>query len=204
VRTLYSVEYPAEVAGGDDISHRWSEIIVAPDNRHIAWTTLLSNYSTIVLVGELQKEAAGYRIVYSRIVSTLDPFEKDPKHADGVMPKLLRGGEVKQFVHGGTAISEAGAIKHDTPDSVVQDLAGGGVEGITDTPSYTETTILSPDERLGITMTTRFSKRTDPAILALISPLSSQSEHGPEHVCLHLCCHVSEARSQRHHRPSFD
>jgi hypothetical protein len=165
---LYPVNYPAQVASGDHISRRWSEMIVAPDNRHIAWTTLLSNYSALVFVGELRKQGASYSIINPRIVSTLDPFGKDPAHPDGVLPQPLRGGEVKQFVHGGAAISLVGAVRRDTPDSVVQDLASGHVEAITDTPGYTETTIFSPDERLGITMTTRFSDHTDPAILGLM------------------------------------
>ena len=166
--SLYTVTYPAEVADGHHVSHRWSEIIVAPDNRHIAWTTLLANYSAVVFVGELEKEDARYRIINPRIVSTLDPFQKDPKHADGVIPGSIRGGEVKQFVHGGSAISMVGAITRDTPDSLVQHLASGKLEAITDTPGYTETTIFSPDERLGVTMTTRFSPQSDPAILGLM------------------------------------
>lgn len=165
---LYPVDYPPEVAGGAHIAHRWSEIIVAPDNRHIAWTTLLSNYSAIVFLGELQKAGASYKIVNPQIISTLDPFQKDPNHADGVLPQPVRGGEVKQFVHGGTAISLAGAVKRDLPASVVQHLASGQMEAITDTPGYTETTIFSPDERFGVTMTTRFSEPTDLAILGLI------------------------------------
>lgn len=165
--TLYPVEYPPEVESGNYIAHRWSEIIVAPDNRHVAWTTLLSNYSAIVFVGELQKTGTNYRIVNPRIISTLNPFRRDPDHPDGVLPQPSRGGEVKQFVHGGTAISLVGAGKRDTPDSVVQDLATGEKEIITDTPGYTETTIFSPDERLGLTMTTRFSEHTDLAILGL-------------------------------------
>jgi hypothetical protein len=166
--SLYPVEYPAEVAGGGKIAFRWSEMIVAPDNRHIAWTTLLANYSAMVFVGELQKTGATYKIVHPRIVSTLDPFHKDPAHADGVLPTPVRGGEVKQFVHGGTAISLVGANRRDTPDSVVQHLNTGRREAITDTPGYTETTIFSPDERLGMTMTTRFSEHTDPAVLGLL------------------------------------
>lgn len=165
---LYPVDYPPEVAGGEHVAHRWSEIIVAPDNRHIAWTTLLANYSALVFVGELQKDGARYRIVHPTIVSTLDPFEKDPNHPDGVLPQPVRGGEVKQFVHGGTAISLVGAVTRDLPDSVVQQLATGAKEAVTDTPGYTETTIFSPDERLGVTMTTRFSKPTDLAILGLM------------------------------------
>src|SRR3546814_20569348 len=76
--------------------------------------------------------------------------------------------EVQQFVHSGTALSVVGAVHRDVPDSVVQDLITGRVQAITDTPGYTETTIFSPDERLGITMTTRFSEKTDPAILGLL------------------------------------
>lgn len=165
--TLLPVKYPKEVAGGDHIGHRWSEMVIAPDNRHVSWTTLLSNFTSIVFTGELQKQGAGYVIENSQIVSTSDPFRPDPDHADGVIPQTLRGGEVKQFVHGGTALSLAGAVRRDIPDSVVQHLASGRVEAITDTPGYTETTIFSPDERLGIAMSSRFSP-ADPAILGLI------------------------------------
>lgn len=167
--TLLSVQYPKEVAEGDHIAHRWSEMIVAPDNRHIAWTTLLTNYvAAPVLTGELQRTEAGYVIVAPHIVSTSDPFGPDPKHPDSVLPRILRGGEVKQFVRGGTALSLAGAVDRDIPDSVVQDLASGTVEPITHAPGYDETTIFSPDERLGLVMTTRFSPQTDPAILGLL------------------------------------
>ncbi len=165
--TLLPVQYPAPVAEGDHIAHRWSEVIVAPDNRHVAWTTLLSNYAAVVLTGELRRRNDDYVIAKPRIVSTLDPFKPDPRHADGVVPQTIRGGEVKQFVDGGQAISLAGAARRDLPDSVVQHLATGRVEPITDTPGYTETTIFSPDEALGLTMTTRFST-ADPAILGLL------------------------------------
>lgn len=164
---LLPVAYPAEVASGDHIGHRWSEMIIAPDNRHVAWTTLLSNYAAVVLVGELERKGQGYVIARPQIVSTLDPFVVDPRHAEGVLPQVVRGGEVKQFVHAGTGISLAGAVRRDTPDTVVQHLGSGEVEPITDTPGYTETTIFSPDERLGMTMATRFSV-VDPAILGLV------------------------------------
>jgi hypothetical protein len=165
---LLPVTYPAEVADGEHIGHRWSEMIVAPDNRHIAWTTLLATYSALVFTGELRKEGAGYVIADPQIVSTLDPFEKDPKHPDGVIPQVVRGGEVKQFVHGGTAISLAGGRKSDLADSVVHHLATGEMEAITNTAGYDETTIFSPDERLGMVMTTRFSPNTDLAILGMM------------------------------------
>jgi hypothetical protein len=165
---LLPVDYPAEVASGGHIAHRWSEIVVAPDNCHVAWTTLLANYSAIVFVGTLDRTPTGYRIAEARIVSTLNPFVKDPQHPDGVRPLPVLGGEVKQFVRGGTALSLVGAVRRDLPGSVVQDLATARKEAITDTPGYTETTIFSPNERLGLTMTTRFSAQTDPAVLGLL------------------------------------
>jgi hypothetical protein len=165
---LVPVAYPEEVADGDHISHRWSEMIIAPDNRHVSWTTLLANYSALVFTGELERKPSEYRIVNTKIVSTVDQFSQDPAHPDGVIPQPTRGGEVKQFVHGGTGISVAGGARRDIADSTVLHLESGEIEAITDTPGYTETTIFSPDEQLGVVMTARFSPRTDLAVLGLM------------------------------------
>jgi hypothetical protein len=163
------VDYPAAVDGGPHIMNRWSEMIVAPDNRHIGWDTLLAGgRGVVVFTGALERAADRYRIVQPQIVSTLEPFRPDPRHRDGVIPVPMRGGEIKQFVRGGTALSLVGAVRRDVPDSVVQDLPSGRVEAITDAPGYDETTIFSPDERLGLTMTSRFSPGSDPAILGLM------------------------------------
>ena len=163
--TLLPVDYPAAVAGGDAVAHRWSEMIVAPDGKHVAWTTLFANGAAAVLTGRLERGATRYAIVSARVVSAIDPFRPDPEHADGVLPSSVRNGEVKQFVRGGRAISLVGAKRRDTADSVVLDLATGEVEQITDAPGYDETTIFSPDERLGIVMSSRFSPSTDLGIL---------------------------------------
>lgn len=165
---LLPVEYPAEVSSGDHISHRWSEIIIGPDNRHIAWTTLLADYSAVVFTGDLVREGAGYTIRDTHIISNIDLVKPDPAHKDGVLPVQVRGGEVKQFVAGGEAISVAGMTGHDLPDSVVLHLSDATMEPITSTPGYTETTIFSPDERLGVVMSTRFSQNSDPAVLGLL------------------------------------
>ena len=122
----------------------------------------------MVFTGRLEKHGHGYRLADPQIISSVDPFKPDPRHPDGLLPQPVRGGEVKQFVEGGSAISLVGMANHDLPDSVVQHLDDGRREAITNTPGYTETTIFSPDERLGITMTTRFSEQTDPAVLGLI------------------------------------
>lgn len=165
---LLPVRYPAEVDSGSHIMHRWSEMIVAPDNKSIAWTTLYNNGRAAVFTAELRKQGAGYIAANPLIVSTLDAFPKDPNHADGVQPQPIRGGEVKQFVRGGAAISVAGGTKRDIADSVVHHLGSGRMEVITQTAGYDETTIFSPDERLGVVMSARFSERSDPAILALM------------------------------------
>lgn len=165
---LLPVDYPAEVADGEHISHRWSEMIIAPDNEHVAWTTLFSNYAAAMFTGRLARDDKGYRIVEPEIVSTLQPFSPDPKHADGVIPSPVRNGEVKQFVNGGAGISLVGAVSRDIADSVVQDLATGELTQITHNPGYDETTIFSPDGQLGITMSARFSPATDLAILGLL------------------------------------
>ena len=165
---ILPVTFPPEVADGPNIAHRWSEIVVAPDNRTISWTTLLSNYAAVVMTGELVKTGKGYVISKPQIISTLEPFKPDPQHPDGVIPEPLRGGEVKQFVNGGAALSFAGGLNRVLANSTIQDLATGAVKPVTDTPSYTETTIFSPDEKLGITMSTRFSPATDLAILGLV------------------------------------
>lgn len=165
---LLPVRYPAEVADGRHISHRWSEIVIGPDNSHIAWTTLLADYSAVVLTGKLVRKGDEYTISDARIVSTIEPLLPDPEHPDGVLPQKFKGGEVKQFVAGGTALSLAGMTAYDIPDSVVQNLATGEMEPVTFTPGYTETTIFSPDERLGIVMTTRFSPGSNPAVLGLL------------------------------------
>ena len=177
--TLVPVEYPEPIADGDQIHARWSEIIIAPDNRHIAWTTLLVNFSALVFSGELAREDSHYRIIKPRIISTLEPFRPDPDNPGMYIPNVLRGGEVKQFIKGGTAISLVGKGKATSANSVVQDLDSEKLEQITSTPGYTETTIFSPDEQLGVTMSSRFSPQTDMAILGLLpQPYSSNLEMG--------------------------
>jgi len=165
---LVPVEYPEPISDGDHIMARWSEMIVAPDNRHVAWTTLLANLYALVFTGELQRDASSYRIVRPRIISTLEPFREDTDNPGKFIPNVIRGGEVKQFVHGGTAISLVGMKERNTPDSIVQDLLSGDMEQIAYTAAYTETTILSPDERLGMTMSTCFSEHSNLAILGLM------------------------------------
>lgn len=166
---LLPVEFPAELAPDRKFMHKhWSEVIVSPDNEHVAWTPQFKNDRAMVLTGRLEKQEGGYRIADARIVSTLDAFAPDPNHPDGVLPEPIRSGEVKQFVEGGTAISLAANGDYYAWDTNLLHLDEGRDEIITQSPGYTESVIFSPDERLGMVMTTRFSEPTNPAVLGLM------------------------------------
>ncbi|MCA4131605.1 hypothetical protein [Arthrobacter sp. M4] len=165
---LVPVEYPWGLEDDPTTTHHWSEIIVSPDNEHIAWTILRNDLGAAVGLGKLRRDDDRYVIEDQSIISTVDPLAPDPRREGYFLPAPMRGGEVKQFVRGGTAISSAGGIDGFLPDSVVQDLDSEEMVRITRTPGYDETTIFSPDERLGLVMTSRASKRTDAAILGLV------------------------------------
>lgn len=173
---LIPVIYPESISDDVNTTHHWSEIIIAPDNKHISWTLLRAG-GAAAAIGELVRSADNYVIENAQLISTLANFKEDPDHPGFVVPQPLRGGEVKQFIRGGNAISIVGAKHSATTDSIIQDLTSEELTQITYTPGYDETTILSPDERLGIVMSSRFSPKTDPAIFGLMprpyGPLSS-------------------------------
>ena len=165
---LVDVYYPWDQEQDPGTTHHWSEIIVAPDNEHIAWTILRADVGAAAALGRLHRTAAGYEIENPRLISTVDAFLPDPEHEGCVLPQPLRGGEVKQFVGGGAAISGVGGVDGLLPDSVVQALDSEALTPITRGPSYDETTIFSPDESLGMLMTARASRGTDPGVLGLL------------------------------------
>jgi len=165
---LVPVKYPWQYEQDPRTMRHWSEIIIAPDNEHISWTILRTDIGAAVGLGILKRTQDAYIIENAQIISTLKFFELDRNNPGYLLPQPIRGGEVKQFVWGGTAISVVGAKDGAITDSVVQDLASGDVTQITHTPGYDETTIFSPDECLGLVMSTRGSKKTDPAVFGLL------------------------------------
>ncbi len=165
---LRPVKYPWGYEDDPRTMKHWSEIIIAPDNEHISWTALRTDIGAFVGLGILKRTENAYVIEQAQIISTMSFFEEDADNPGFLLPQLIRGGEVKQFVRGGTAISMVGAKDGALTDSVVQDLASGEITQITHTPGYDETTIFSPDECLGMVMSTRGSKKTDPAIFGLL------------------------------------
>ena len=161
---LVPVRYPASLYDDKRVLFHWSEIIVSPDNKHICWTAL-SMSSAAVFIGQLKRNDADYSIEDVKTISSSEFLLPDPNNKDCVIPVPLRGGEVKQFVRGGTAVSMVGGKNSVLSDSVVIDLCSDDITQITKLPGYEETTIFSPDEQLGIVMSTRGSTKTNFAIL---------------------------------------
>lgn len=165
---LVRVQYPWLIKLDPRTWRHWSEPIIAPDNEHVAWTVLRTDIGAANIMGILKRRGNKYVIRKPQVISTLSAIKQDKENDGYIIAQTMRGGEVKQFVRGGTAISLVGAKEGAIPDSVVQDLVSGDLIQITRTPGYDETTIFSPDERLGLVMSTRGSKKTDPAIMGLM------------------------------------
>ena len=157
----------------------WSEVIIAPDNEHMSWTILRTDLGAANMIGVLKRMTSKYVIDNPQIISSMNYFKKDKDKKGYLLPQLMRGGEVKQFVKGGTAISLAGAKRGGTADSIVQDLKSEDMTQITLTPGYDETTMFSPDEKLGLVMSIRGSKKTNTAIFAMMPrPLGVYTTQG--------------------------
>lgn len=166
---LVPVVYPPIADDGSPYAMRWSEIVVSPDNAHMAWTVLSGISGSVNLLAELVREETEYRLMNPREIGDGRILEPDEGHSGYSNLCVVRGGEIKQFVRGGRGLSLVGmGADSRLSDSVIQMLDSEEVVQITHTPCYDETTILSPDEKLGIAMSTRFSPKTNCAILAMV------------------------------------
>ncbi|MCL1819663.1 MAG: hypothetical protein FWG36_03295 [Oscillospiraceae bacterium] len=166
---LIPIQYPWGLKDDERIFMNWSEIIISPDNECICWTILFNGMRGAANgFGQLVREDKVYVIKNAQIISSTAAYEPDPKRHGYMLAKPMRGGEVKQFVRGGTAISLVGGSTSALTDSVVQDLFSEDIEQVTKLPGYEETTIFSPDEKLGLVMSTRDSMKTNCAILGLL------------------------------------
>ncbi|HHU78335.1 MAG TPA: hypothetical protein GXZ29_05570 [Clostridiales bacterium] len=163
---LIRLIYPEELIKAPGVYCRWSEVIVSPDNNHMCWTTLTTNGATNYL-GKLIREKDRYTLKNVCIISTAEVCKPDPEHEGYVIPLPIRGGEVKQFIRGGKALTMVGDGDSIT-ESVIQSLESEEIIQITNTPGYEETTIFSPDEKLGVVMSPRFSARTNCAVFGLV------------------------------------
>src|SRR5690625_6127908 len=74
---LVDVHYPWDQEQDPGTTHHWSEIIVAPDDEHIAWTILRADMGAAAAIGRLQRTAQRYEIENPRLISTVDDFLPD-------------------------------------------------------------------------------------------------------------------------------
>ncbi|MGN6711205.1 hypothetical protein [Anaerocolumna jejuensis] len=165
---VVQIAYPSILADDPKTTVRSSSTIIAPDNKHAAWTMIRSDIGAAVAYGTLTRNPDNYTIENTQLISTVPYFINDPNKAGYIIPQTLRGGEVKEFVNGGMVISVAGQKIYNTADSIIQDLTSSNLTQITYTPGYDETTISSFDGCLGMTLTTRFSPKTDAAIFGIM------------------------------------
>ena len=169
---LLPIIYPDEVVNMKGVYMVWSEIIVSPDD-HIGWSTLSSVFEDVNFIGKLVRNDEDYSITNVQIVSTIGFIEYENEEEGIFKHGPIRGGEIKQFTNGGEAITLAGAGEDALAKSVFQNLVGEDNYAITHFPGYEETTIISPDGKLGLTMTTRFSPKTSSEIIGYMPrPLS--------------------------------
>ena len=161
------IEYPKEIVESNKTFWIWSEIVISPDSNMIGWTTLLHT-GAYVFLGELVRGKDKYIIENPKLISSPRYTIEDPEHPGYVIPQMIRGGEIKQFLRGGTALTLAGASGAGLTKSVFQDLLTEEVSSLSNEPGYEETMIVSPDERLGLVMSTRFSPKTNCAIFGLL------------------------------------
>ncbi len=162
---MVPLRYPEALVNMPQLWKVWSEIVISPDNEHMAWNGLGS--LATAYVGKLRRTEDAYEIDNVRTVGNLNTVKTDPDHEGCMILDPIRGGETKQFTRGGLALTYVG-MERGPGDSMLQDLDTERVVALTNTPGYDETTIVSPDNELGITMSTRFSPKTNCAVVGLI------------------------------------
>jgi len=165
---LIRVNYPDIVVKNPNTYKTWSEMVVAPDMVHVAWTSLNAACGAVNFLGKFQRTENSYEIVDCKIISTITFVEKDQSDESKLITKKIRGGEIKQFIEGGNALTLVGTQPDEFVKSVYQSLKEDKIYTYSHEAGYDETSILSPDEKLGITMSTRFSPKTNMAIFGLM------------------------------------
>lgn len=162
---MIPIHYPETLTKSPGLWMVWSENVVSPDNEYIAWSTLGINHA--VYLAKLRREEKCYELDNIRCVSRPGMIVEDPDQPGFFLEGPVRGGEVKQFIRGGLGLSFVGTGRG-SGASMVQALDSEEVLTVTNTPCYDETTMFSPDEKLGVTMSTRFSPKTNCAVLGMI------------------------------------
>ena len=190
---LIPIHYPDELVNTPGLWMVWSENVVSPDGKSIAWSAL--GATGAVYIADLRREEDCYQLDNIRNVSGSMAYRSDPDHEGYVIPPQVRGGEVKQFVRGGLGLSYVGTGRG-PGNSMYQALDTEDVQELTLSPGYDETCMISPDERLGSVMSSRFSPASNLAILGLLPRRGNQMIKG----CLAMTAYlhaVADVRSFR-------
>lgn len=189
---IVPIEYPSEVVNMKGAFLLWSEIIISPDNIHMGWTTLSMSGST-AFISRLEKQTKTsnqqnflnpiidisknkqtatdekYIMKNVQIISDIYFAAEDPSKPGFLQfPTYIHGGEIKQFTWDGQKLTFVGSTFEGLARSVLQDLDTDSVQAISHVPGYDETTIISPDHKHGIVMSTRFSPKTSGQIFGLL------------------------------------
>lgn len=174
---LIPIVFPEKFSSDAAVIQKWTEVIIAPDCEHFAWTIRRKDCGAVNAMGKLVRQVKTYIIEDAGYISSMNGFSVDPSNPTVLHQEPVIGGEVKQFVRGGAAISLVGSAPNGMADSVLQDVATGEVTLLSCAPGYDETTLLSPDEKLGGVMTSRFSATTDMGALGLMHRPLGQPLH---------------------------
>lgn len=191
---LVRLYYPEQLTEGENIFCHWSEIIISPDNVHMCWT-MLTMVGSKNYLGRLRRDADGYRLENVCAISGDKLCIPDPDHEGYSVMLPPRGGELKQFIRGGRAVTMAGG-GDSVSESMVLPLDSEELIQITHTPGYEETTIFSADERLGVVMSPRFSEKTNCGVFGLVPQPQSMAVRSKFINCLYMYC-VSGVREFR-------
>ena len=73
---LIPVNYPSKVVNNPYTYKTWSEMVVAPDNIHVAWTSLNFACGSVNFIGKFERQEDSYEIIEPKIISTINFIEK--------------------------------------------------------------------------------------------------------------------------------
>ncbi len=165
---LVPIEYPQSITDDPRTYLHYSEVIISPDNLHMAFTIIRTNFWSANAIGELVRESDKYVLNNVKIISALDYFIEDPDNEGYLLVNKLYGGEVKEFINGGSGISTAGAYDFGTARPMFQSLVTAEIKPLSFALGYEETGMVSPDGTSAIIMSTRSSDSSNFAFLDLM------------------------------------
>ena len=88
---LVPVEYPARLMNDPQTTHHWSEIVIAPDNEHMAWTSLQGFSGAVNYLGVLRREADRYTLDKVQVISNTRGLVLDEANPGYLLQRPMRG-----------------------------------------------------------------------------------------------------------------